>query len=165
MTLSDTVRASVAAYCETDLSPETRFGKSNRVDFAGRSPLIGDIRVELERRRQDPVNNVVKAWRHAIEDPTAPPFILVQVFSGFYSVGNGSFENARFIGDMMNAWADTANRRIAYVSVLLDFEPPKGDADPLVDDVVARDIREQICRQLEGRINKKTRHDTGHVTA
>ena len=124
MTLSDVVRASVADYCDMDLSPETRFGQSNRVDFAGRSPLIGNIRVELERRREDPVNNVVKAWRHAKENPTDPPFILVHIFSAFYSLGKAKFENARFVGEMMNAWADAGSLGITYVAVLLDFEPP-----------------------------------------
>jgi hypothetical protein len=61
MTLSEVVRASVADCCDTDLSREMCFGKANQVDFSGRSALIGNIRVELERRREDPVNNVVKA--------------------------------------------------------------------------------------------------------
>ncbi|HWP60605.1 MAG TPA: hypothetical protein VNL14_22110 [Candidatus Acidoferrales bacterium] len=156
MTLSEVVRASVADCCDADLSRETRFGKANQVDFSGRSALIGNIRVELERRREDPVNNVVKAWRQAAENPSEPAFILVHIFSGFYLSRRAKFENARFIGEMMNMWADTSGRSITYVAVLLDFEPPMGDADPIIGDAVAQTIREQIRRQLDGRIQKRT---------
>ena len=157
MILSEVVRASVADCCETGLSREMRVGKANQVDyFSGRSPLIGNIRVELERRREDPVNNVVKAWRQAAENPSEPPFILVHVFSGFYLSRKAKFENARFVGQMMNSWADASGRGITYLAVLIDFEPPMGDADPVVVEAVAQTIRGQIRRQLEGRIQKVT---------
>jgi len=152
MTLSEAVRASVSDCCDLDLSSETRFGKSNRVDFSGRSPSIGEVRVELERRREDPVNNVAKAWRQAAENTSEPPFVLIQVFSGLYRSKKAKFENARFVGQMMNAWAEASGRDISYVAVLLDFEPPSGDADPVIDSSTVDTIRDQIRRGLKGRI-------------
>jgi len=152
MTLSQVVRASVGDYFHADLAPEMRFGQTNQVDFSGASPWLGGIRVELERRREDPVNNVVKAWRQARDNPNKAHFTLVHIFSGFYSSRRAKLENARFVGEMMSAWSDGNGRSIKHVAVLFDFEPPSGDADPTVSDAVAQQIREQIRHQLEERI-------------
>jgi hypothetical protein len=155
MTLSEVVCASVGDWCATDLSRETRFGKANQVDFSGRSALVGnDIRLEVERRREDPVNNVVKAWRQAAENPREA-FILVHIFSGFYRSRMAKFENARFVGEMMNMWADTSGRNITYLTVLLDFEPPMGGADAIIENAVAETIGQQIRSELDGRIQKR----------
>jgi hypothetical protein len=149
MTLTETVRAAISDCCATELSRETRLGNANQVDFSGRSTSLGEIRVEFERRREDPVNNVVKAWRQAVENPTESPFTLVHVFSGFYLSKKPKVENARFIGNMMNKWAASQDRPIEYVAVLLDFEPQMGDADPIIDDSVGQTIAAQLRRELD----------------
>ena len=84
MTLTNAVQLAVAEWCGAVLSAEQRLGRANQVDFAGRSTSAGEVRVEFERRREDPVNNVVKAWRQAAQNQQEPPFTLVHVFSAFY---------------------------------------------------------------------------------
>ena len=155
MTFFEVVRASVSDCCATDLSRERRFGKANQVDFSGYSALIGnEIRLEIEGRREDPVNNVGKAWRQATENLNEA-FILVQVFSGLYGRKRAKFENARFVGEMMNKWADSNGRNVRYVDILLDFEPPQGDRHAIIEDAVAETIRQQIRSELESRIQNK----------
>ncbi len=155
MTLSQVVRGCVANYFSAELAPAT-VGKSNQVDFSGTCPWLGNIRVELERRREDPVNNVVKAWRQASDNPKEQPFTLVHIFSGFYSSQAAKIENARFVGEKMNAWAEANGRRIKYVAISFDFKPPSGDADPDLSNAVAKQIHEQLCRQLENVLPKPT---------
>lgn len=152
MTLSQVICDAVSQYFSADLTCETRLGESNHVDFSGSSASCGCIRVEVERRREDPVNNVIKAWRQAKESPVEPGFILVHVFSGFYASRRAKMENARFAGQMMSDWATSIGRSIKYAAILVRFTPPLGESDPVVGGVVAQEIRDDIQRQLEQQV-------------
>ena len=121
------------------------------MDFFGVSPGHGAIRVELEKRREDPVNNVAKAWRQACEK-TEESFTLVHVFSGFYSSSSSrraKQANAEFVGERFNEWAQVNRRAIRYQAVSFDFEPPPRDSDHHLADTEAKQIRDQIRRQLK----------------
>ncbi len=59
-------------------------------------------------------------------------------------------DNAEFVGARMNEWAERTGRGIRYQAVSFDFEPPKGDSDPHLSDAHAKQIHDQICRQLGG---------------
>jgi len=158
MTLSQTVRAVVAEYFCAEFAAEMKLGQANQVDFWGNCLRVGNIRIELERRREDPVNNVAKAWRQADENPSEPAFTLVHVFSGFYSSESkrATMVNARFVGEKMCAWARANNRGIRYVAVSFDYEPPRGSGDPILPDTIANQIRSQISHQLQDLIPKST---------
>ena len=153
MTLSDVVRTCVNEAFSARLESEWTAGPSNRVDFSGNSPRHGKIRVELEKRREDPVNNVAKAWRQACEK-TEESFTLVHVLSGYYSSRSSrraKRANAQFVGERINEWAEANRREIRYQAVSFDFEPPSGDPDRHLSDTEAKQIRDQICRQLKSR--------------
>jgi hypothetical protein len=159
MTLSQAVCAFVAEYFSAEFAAEMRLGQANQVDFSGKCVQVGNIRIELERRREDPVNNVAKAWRQANENPSEPPFTLVHVFSGFYSSKSSKrakMDNARFVGEKMCAWAQANNRGIRYVAVFFDYEPLPAGGDPILPDTIANRIRDQIFHQLQGLIPKPT---------
>lgn len=150
MFLSDVVRTCVNEALAAGLESEWTAGPSNRVDFSGISPTHGRIRVELERRREDPVNNVAKAWRQACEK-AEESFTLVHVFSGYYSSRSSrraKRDNAQFVGARMNEWAERTGRKIRYQAVSFDFEPPARDSDPHLSSTEAQQIHDQICRQL-----------------
>jgi hypothetical protein len=149
LTLSQAVCGCIGDHFAAAFAPESTLGPANQVDFVGACAGLGSIRVELERRREDPVNNVVKAWRQAFSNPDDPPFTIVHVFSGYYSSRRAKMENARFVGERMCAWAEANGRRIKYLAIAFDFEPPSGDANPVLADVVAKRIRDQILNQLE----------------
>lgn len=151
MTLSDVVRTCINEALSAQLEGEWTAGPSNRVDFSGVSSRHGRIRVELERRREDPVNNVVKAWRQACRKPEES-FTLVHVFSGYYSSRRAKRDNARFVGERMNEWAEGHRREIRYQAVSFDFEPPPGDSDPHLSNAEAQQICVQICRQLNSNV-------------
>jgi hypothetical protein len=148
VTLSGTVRDCIGEILSVELKSESTAGRSNRVDFASAD---GRIRVELERRREDPVNNVAKAWRQAFEN-AEESFTLIQVFSGYYSKGQrrSKRDNAQFVGDKVNGWARKLGRAIEYKAVFFDFEPPSGDSDPYLSSTHANQICDQIRSQLIG---------------
>ena len=148
MTLSEVVRVCVESYLSVQLRPEGMLGRANQVDFVGDSPRYGAIRLELERRREDPVNNVVKAWRQASESLGDPPFMLVQLFSGYYSSRPAKMENARFVGQKMEEWAKATGRRSRYIAVSFSFEPPSGDANPIVSAEMMDELRKEISNGL-----------------
>ena len=104
--------------------------------------------MELESRREDPVNNVVKAWRQACEN-SSESFSLFHVFSGFYKSRSAKRDNARFVGERLNEWAQRDRREITYKDVSFDYEPRQGDPDPCLSRSEAEQISDQIRRQLE----------------
>lgn len=152
MTLSEVVSRCIGDCLSVQLTPERSLGPTNKVDFFGVSPEHGDIRVELERRREDPVNNVAKAWRQAYYNPDEPPFILVHVFSGHYSATRqarfAKSRNARFAGERMTEWAKTKGRGIRYVALSFDYEPT-GAADHAIPEIDRIRICDQIRSQLQ----------------
>ena len=147
--LSDVIRTCIGKALSVNLDSEWTAGPSNRVDFSGVSSSLGRIRVERETRREDPVNNVAKAWRQAYEK-TEESFTLIHVFSGYYSKGSrkAKRDNAQFAGDRMNEWARDNGREIRYKAVSFDFEPPSGDLDPQLSSTDAKQICDQIRDQL-----------------
>ena len=147
--LSDVIRTCIGKVLSVNLDSEWTAGPSNRVDFSGVSSKLGRIRVERETRREDPVNNVAKAWRQAHEK-TGESFTLIHVFSGYYSKGSrrAKRDNAQFVGDRMNEWARDSGREIRYKAVSFDFDPPSGDLDPHLSSTDAK----QICDQIRGQL-------------
>src|SRR5437660_10155430 len=81
------------------LRAEVRNGAANQADFAVMLTGGRCVIVEIELRREDPVNNVAKAWRAATRDPGNQGFIFIHVFSGFYrNSKEAKRDNAAFIG-------------------------------------------------------------------
>lgn len=79
------------------------------------------ILVEVELRRQDPVNNVVKAWKILEGVKNEKQSFLLHFFSGKYSRTHSKYLNAVFIGNKMQ------EARIAYYTpILLKAKPPSG---------------------------------------
>ncbi len=149
MTFTEAVKLVIENHYGITIQPEQKKGKANQVDFVGLSPQFGEIRIELERRREDPLNNVVKAWRQVKENPNEQGFILIHIFSGFYISKKSKFENAIFVGERMNEWAKVTNCKIKYISILLDFIPPPGDSNPIVKTDEIQKINDQINTQIQ----------------
>ena len=152
MNFTEAVKAAVENWCSCTLITEVKLGKANQVDFIGTHSKYHEIRVELERRREDPLNNVVKAWRQATEN-TNEEFLLIHIFSGFYISKKSKYDNAIFIGEQINFWATSKNRKAGYLSVLLDYIPAKGDSNPIVTETEALNISKQVEEQLNKAIN------------
>lgn len=159
MTLSEAIRKCISDYFAVRLEAEHRKGRANTVDFLGISPVHGEIRVELEKRRADPTNNVVKAWRQAHENPAERSFTMVHVFSGYYRGANSSkLENARFVGERMVEWGE--GRGIKYVAISLGFEPrenPERLPETDLPETAKRLICDEIRRQLDAALPSSTR--------
>ena len=152
MNFTEAVKIAVENWCNCDLVPETKVGKANQVDFTGTHTNYSEIRIELERRREDPLNNVVKAWRQANENINEE-FLLIHIFSGFYISKKSKYKNAIFVGKQINTWAAYENRKIGYLPILLDYTPEKGDSNPTVTKGEALNISNQIKEQLDMTIN------------
>ncbi len=152
MTFTEAVKLAIEKYFNINLASEQKRGKANQVDFIGLSSQIGEIRIELERRREDPLNNVVKAWRQAIDNPNEQPFTLIHIFSGFYVSKKSKLENANFVGERMNEWAKITNHKIRYITVLLEYTPPSGNSDPIITDDIIQSIYDQVDIQLQSKL-------------
>ena len=134
VTLSEVVRKCINEVLSVKLESESTAGRSNRVDFSGALLSYGQIRVELEMRREDPVNNVAKAWWQAhekTEESRRPKRDIAQ-----------------FVGERMNEWAERSDRKITYKAVSFDYEPPQGGGDPELSVAEAEDLRDRVRRQL-----------------
>lgn len=84
------------------------------------------VAVELEWRRADPANNVVKLFRKASEDCIeAESIVLCQLFTRYYELQSGGHDskrtNAEFIRDVAADRLDA----LAYQPVTFDLDPPK----------------------------------------
>lgn len=90
--------------------------------------------IELEMRREDPVNNVVKFYRYVdrIKDRFLEKRItFIHVFSLFYEKRRSKRENAVFIGEKM---AKTIEN-VAYLPLNFNLLPPvAGDSFPAETD-------------------------------
>jgi len=153
MNLTEAVKVAIEYWGNCTLAAEVTLGKANQVDFVGTHSKYGEIRVELERRREDPLNNVVKAWRQASKN-TNEEFLLIHIFSGFYISKKSKYENAIFIGEQINFWATSRKRKTGYLSVLLDYIPAKGASNPIVTEEEALRINSQVSEQLNLAINR-----------
>lgn len=160
MTFSEAVKSALEEWGNISLQSEKKIGKANQVDFIGSYLNLTEIRVEIERRREDPLNNVVKAWRQAVDEFNNESFILLHIFSGFYKSKKSKMQNAIFVGERMNEWALSKNRNIKYVPVLLDFTPPPGDSNPNVDQDTIDSIKSQIANNLAQIENLSTYNKT-----
>jgi len=148
MTFSEAIKLSLEEWGSISLQSEKKLGKANQVDFIGIYLQDTEIRVEIERRREDPLNNVVKAWRQAKDESKNESFILLHIFSGFYKSKKSKMQNAIFVGDRMSEWAKSKNKRIQYIPILLDFTPPSGDSNPDVNNDTYNSIKNQILKTL-----------------
>lgn len=102
------------------------------VDVAG-IPESADeplVLVEVEMRRADPANNPVKLSRHAAEGAFDASVTLVQLFSDYYALANGTAsskrENAEFVGEL----AGDALADFDYHAADLPLAPPVRGDDP-----------------------------------
>ena len=152
MNFTEAVKKAVENWCNCDLTTETKVGKANQVDFTGLHTKFNEIRIELERRKEDPLNNVVKAWRQASQNLNEE-FLLIHIFSGFYISKKSKYENAVFVGKQINSWAIYKNRNIIYLPILLDYIPLKGDSNPIVTENEAIHISYQVKEQIDNTIN------------
>lgn len=148
VTLSEAVCACISRVLSVGLEREVSVGRSNRTDYYGKHPQLGEIRVECELRREDPVNNVAKAWWQAGAN-TDESFTLIQVFSGFYRKKKSKRDIAKFVGERMHEWAEQNNRDIKYAALSIDYEPPEGSGDPMLQAEKAKDTYDQIRPQLQ----------------
>lgn len=148
MTFSEAIKLAIEEWGNISLQSEKKIGKANQVDFMGSFINLTEIRIEIERRREDPLNNVVKAWRQAVDELNEESFILLHIFSGFYKSKKSKMQNAIFVGERMNEWAISKNRKIKYIPILLDFIPPSGDSNPNVDQDTIDSIKSQIANDL-----------------
>lgn len=152
MTFTEAIEFAIEKHFNINLEAEQKRGKANQVDFIGFSSQIGEIRIELERRREDPLNNVVKAWRQAMDAPNEQPFTLIHIFSGFYVSKKSKFENANFVGERMNDWAKATNHKIRYIAVLLEFTPPSKNSNPILTNDEIQKICDQIDMQIQSNL-------------
>ena len=152
MNFTEAVKIAVENWCHCALTSEIKLGKANQVDFMGTHSKYGEIRIELERRREDPLNNVVKAWRQATENINEE-FLLIHIFSGFYISKKSKYENAIFVGEQINLWATSTNRKTGYLPIILDYIPAKGDSNPILTETEAHNITTQVREQLDKAIS------------
>jgi hypothetical protein len=155
MRLSDYIHSVLAAHLGIDLEKEVSLGTANQVDYFGVSDVHGTIRVEIERRREDPLNNVVKAWRQTFDASMDDDFTLIHIFSGFYQKSKITKRlNAEFVGQRLVDWATEQGRTIQYWSIGLSFCPPRGDADPELTEEEQVEIAQEIQAQLQEWLTK-----------
>jgi hypothetical protein len=143
MNFSDLIKETIEKWADTPLKSEKKIGKANQVDYSGYL-FNNELRIEIERRREDPVNNVVKAWRQAIENDE-DNFILIHVFSGYYKTKQSKKKNAIFIGEQMLNWARINKKNIRYDVITVDFIPPQGNPNiDIIDYETIKNIQVQI---------------------
>lgn len=104
--------------------------------------------IELEMRREDPVNNVVKFYRYVdrIKDRFLEKRItFIHVFSLFYEKRRSKRENAVFIGEKI---AKTKN--VAYLILNFNLLPPVGGNDfPVETDHSLKRLIEDLVNAIE----------------
>lgn len=106
--------------------------------------------VEIEMRREDPVNNVIKIWRWIEESPTKGQpkrAVLFQVFSAFYERRRAKMENAQFAGRKMAEDLEC----IQYRAISWDLNPPVGG------ETFPQDTDDQIrvlCHEIASSIDR-----------
>lgn len=102
------------------LPQQEKYG--SRVDLVGEG-AEAEYLLEIELRREDPVNNVVKVYRAIAEGPGQCPqkrIVLLHVFSGFYSSRPQKRKNAVFAGKKMAE----ALKNIEYEPIGWSLTPP-----------------------------------------
>lgn len=115
-----------------------------KVDYLYESDTLRLI-IEIELRRQDPVNNVSKCWKILETLRDTRQTVLVHFFSGKYLKTTSKYDNAIFIGSKMK------EQGIAdYNPILLLAEPPVGSYGKFVlDQNEKQDIRQKIAKLHE----------------
>ena len=116
--------------------PSVKWENERQLSDVGNIDIYGESRnhvylIELEMRREDPVNNVVKSYRYVdrIKDRVSKRKItFIHVFSLFYEKRRSKRENAVFIGEKM---AKTIEN-VAYLPLDFNLVPPvAGDNFPV----------------------------------
>ena len=133
-------------YNNIEWEPRCNFFKSSSyIDILGLSRKNIYI-IELELRREDPVNNVVKVFR-VIDENTSfmidKRLYFIHVFSDFYKTHKSKRYNSVFVGEKMSKAFDN----LEYFALDFNLLPPKkGDSFPkntsssiktLCDDIVS----------------------------
>jgi hypothetical protein len=124
------------------------------IDLCGEGENILCL-LELELRREDPVNNVIKIWRAIENDPhtySQGHLVILHAFSEFYQSHKSKMENAVFAGQKMVH----AIHRLSYKPLMFDLLPPvarepfptntDGQLQRICADVVAH-----VDQQLKGK--------------
>lgn len=118
-----------------DWKVEYRLDSRNRecVDVGGRPSQANRrklplVLIEAELRREDPVSNVLKVWRRALQRRNASRLILIQGFSRVYR--SPKYHNrcikgqcARDFGKMME---ESTHRKVSYIPVRMNYYPRAG---------------------------------------
>jgi len=85
-------------------------GEGWRVDIAGLTDKIPRVLVEVELKKDNPVENVVKIWRWASQEKKTKPILFLHAFSAHYHrelpatarpTKAKQYDRAVFIGDQM----------------------------------------------------------------
>ncbi len=119
------VRKNLTNYLEqinpyTDWDPGHRLSGYGVVDIFGESSKCVWI-IELELKREDPVNNVAKIFRYVEEDGNEfkdKNIIFIHAFSLHYKPDSSKRMNAKFLGNKMAKQHD----RISYMTIDFDSQ-------------------------------------------
>jgi hypothetical protein len=149
MYLTECVKRTIERKYGVTLSP-LKFGPSE-VDFAARLPDGRYLIIEHERRREDPVNNVAKVWRHWAESRDgahdAEGIFFVHIFSGYYNKGT-KYQNAKFIGEKLEEWGKGVGVKISYTALAYKLKPDPGDSDPFLSPEQRDELEKELLRVL-----------------
>jgi len=118
--LSDLIRKSIEKSLDIGLKKETEFRGTEKFDYFCENNKHR-VFVEIELKREDPVNNIAKAWRQldTIEKDDKKSF-FIHVFSASYSESNRKYLNATFIGRKLEE-----SGKAKYIPILIPIESPK----------------------------------------
>jgi hypothetical protein len=134
--------------------PLVKWENERQLSDVGNIDVYGESRnhvyvIELEMRREDPVNNVVKFYRYAdrIKDRFLKGKItFIHVFSLFYEKRRSKRENAAFIGEKM---AKTIEN-VTYLTLDFNLLPPvAGDSFPVETDHSLKRLIEDLIDVIE----------------
>jgi len=113
---------------------QSRVSKETRecVDVAGELVCAGPRRtrpvlIEAELKREDPVSNVLKVWRHALKGGYPMGFIFIQGFSRVYR--SQKYPTRRIRGECAiqfgKMMADSM-KKVAYIPIRIRYLPRSG---------------------------------------
>jgi hypothetical protein len=116
------------------------------IDVVGYFKDKPSVLIEVELRRDDPVNNVVKMWQlfenKKKRKEMRPKIFFLHAFSGIYEDEKKSRkESAQFVGGKLNK----SFPQISYIPICFDYYPTHGGK-------VGGGARDKQARRLAGQI-------------
>jgi hypothetical protein len=108
-------------------APWSADGQQWKVDVAGLPKKSGPlVLVEVELKKDNPVENVVKIWRWAKDEKKTQRILFVQAFSAHYKTKKQKqFVRSKFIGERME---EDSSLRIKYKIIHMKYKPRKGNS-------------------------------------